>query len=230
MIFSNSIWKIAVYILLCFPLLNDNIARSQTTSFDQVNELANLFNEDDIQYNNNTTIIGNDGAKITGVLVIGLSYDSHEFMKSIYPRIVSKYIDSGILKLIVLELPLTWHDVQAFAGFRCIPSDKYWSNLQLVIKKYPYDVHAMKKSSILKAPDYIWRMMEGSGISREQAEKCMRNSAIIGYVEAMRRITRDGMNVEYAPSIMIGDKFLGNPSSFGLIEDMIESTLKGGAK
>lgn len=32
--------------------------------------------------------------------------------------------------LIVYDFPLTWHDMQALAGFRCLPADKHLAAMQ----------------------------------------------------------------------------------------------------
>lgn len=207
---------------LCLPTW----VRAQDDSTKRVDALMATFNDETIPFNDRLITLGKADAKINGVLVFGLSADTSYLVTMAVPQLIKKYVDSGIMKLTIIEHAITWHDMQAFAGFRCVPSEKHWELLQRVAKRDERQAFYMKDSDYLKAPSYIWPMMDGFGVSRELAEKCMRNSAIVGHMEGQRRTVNELWNVKSVPTFIVGDKVMVTPSSFGIIEDAIEIALK----
>lgn len=193
----------------------------------EVLELTAIFNDDVIPFNDKLIMLGKADAPVAAVLVFGLSYDTTYMVGRWLPDIVGKYVDSGKMRLTVIDFPLTWHDMQAFAAFRCVAPEKHWELLKDAVK-YPQPAHNMKADSLLNAPDHVWRMMKSYDVPREKAEKCMRNYAIAGQIEAQRRIVTDTWKTTVAPTFVVGDKVVVNPSSPSAIEDAIEAVLKGG--
>ncbi len=191
-----------------------------------VAELVETFNDEEIPFNDKLITIGRADAPATGILILGLSENSSYLMKRVIPDLEKKYAKSGKVKFVIIELPLTWHDMQAFAGFRCVSSDKHWEVMQNALS-YPRDHYQMKQASYLNAPGYIWSMMKGYGVERAQAEKCMRNNAIVGHVEGQRRLIKESWGIDTAPSFVIGETVLTNPTSEGPIISAIENYLEG---
>ena len=190
-----------------------------------VAELAATFNDEVIPFNDQLIVLGKPDAKVTAVLLFGLSGDTGYFMERVFPQLKEKYVDSGKLRLIVYDFPLTWHDMQALAGFRCLPADKHLEALQAAVRHNTF-AQGMKRASYMNTPDHVWGILKGFDIPRDKAEKCMRNNAIIGYVEALRRTATQSWRVTMAPSFIVGDRVIHNPSSLGQIEDALNSALK----
>lgn len=209
------------------PAIAQEAAKDEAQVPSDVLELTATFNDDAIPYNDKLVTLGKADAPVSAVLVFGLSGDMTYMAGRWLPDIVEKYVDSGKMKLTVIDFPLTWHDMQAFAGFRCVAPEKHWDLLKEAVK-YPQPAWNMKKDSLLNAPDHVWRLMKSYGVSREVAEKCMRNNAIVGHVEAQRRIVTDTWKTSVAPTFVVGDKVVVNPSSLGALEEAIEAALKGG--
>lgn len=193
-----------------------------------VRQLVEKFNDDEIPFNDKPVILGNENAPVTGVFVFGLSENTSWMVNRAFSSI-KKHIKSGQLKLVVIEMPLTWHDMQAFAGFRCVAPEKHWAVLEDAVSNPRY-AGRMKNDSLMNAPDHIWSMMRGNGVEREKAERCMRNTAIVGHIEAQRRVVKDTWGTEIAPSFIIGDKLITDPTSDSAIIAAIESALKGNAQ
>ncbi|MES2877740.1 MAG: thioredoxin domain-containing protein [Pseudomonadota bacterium] len=196
-------------------------------STQRVSSLMATFNEDEIPFNDRLITLGKADAPINAVFIFGLTGDTSFLVKTMLPDIMKKYVDSGRMKLTIIEQPLTWHDMQAFAGFRCVAAEKHWELLLRVAKRDVRQAFYMKGADYLKAPEYIWPMMKDFDVSREQAEKCMRNSAIVGHMEGQRRVVNETWHVTTVPTFIIGEKILVNPASFGIFEDAVESALKG---
>ena len=205
----------------------DNAEKTDAEVPPEVLKLTATFNDEAIPFNDKLIILGRADAPLTSVFVFGLSGDATYLVNRWLPELISKYVDSGKMKLVVIEFPLTWHDMQAFSAFRCVSTERHWELLKESVR-YPQPAFQMKKESAMNAPDHIWRMMKSYDVPRDKAEKCMRNNAIVGHIEAQRHIVTDTWNTTVAPSFVVGDKVLINPSSAGVIEAAIESALKGG--
>jgi protein-disulfide isomerase len=202
------------------------LAQEKAPLTPEVAELTAKYNDDEIAFNDQMTTLGKADAPVTAVLVYGLSEDASWFVNRILPGILSKFVETGKLKLVVMEFPLTWHDMQALAAFRCVPKEKHWDVLKETVR-YGATAFRMKREGIANAPDHIWPMVKDFGVSREKADKCMRNNAIAGFVEAQRQIVLDTWKTNVAPVFIVGDKVLATPSSGGIVEDAIELALKG---
>jgi len=192
----------------------------------EVTRLVEKFNDEAIPFNDNLLVLGKADAPVTAVLVFGLSGNGAYLVKRAIAEIIDKYVDTGKLKLVVIEMPLTWHDMQAFAGFRCVAPEKHWDVLKRALL-YPRDVMNMKNASLEGAPDYIWPMMKGFDVSREQAEKCMRNTAIVGLIEGQRRVVQETWNTGTAPTFIVGDQVFVDPQNDNLILTAIAAAVKG---
>ncbi len=188
-------------------------------------ELVATFNDDVIPFNDQLVVLGKADAKVTAVLIYGLSGDTSYLMDRIFARIKEKYVDTGKLRLIVYDFPLTWHDMQALAGFRCLPAEQHLAAMQAAVR-YPSFADGMKRGSYMATPARVWRVLKDFDITPEKAEKCMRNTAIIGHVEALRRTATNTWGVTRAPSLIVNDRVIASPSSLPLIEDALNSALK----
>lgn len=194
---------------------------------DDVERLAATFNDETIPFNDRLIVLGKADAPLTAVLIFGLSGDTNHFMERMFPAIKEKYIDNGRMRLVVYDFPLTWHDMQALAGFRCLPAEQHFAVLQDAVR-YTSFADGMKRASYLDAPSHVWKLLKKYDIPRDKAEKCMRNNPIIGHIEALRRTATQSWRIRMAPSLIIGDRVLHNPSALGYIEDILNVELKGG--
>lgn len=221
--------KTRFYSCLCVAFIAfGSIVLSPTTLAQNANEkaaieLTNLFNDDSVVFNTQLLVLGKADAPITAVLAFGLSENTSDLVNRALPSLTRKYIDTGKLKVIVMELPLTWHDMQAFAGFRCAPANSHWEVLKAAVRD-PRQAYRMKSDNYLKTPEYVWPYMKSLDVSREAMERCMRNNEVVGFVEGQRRVLLDVWNVKSAGSFIIGNKIETNPN---LIGDAIEESLKG---
>lgn len=209
------------------PAMAQDATRDAAPVPAEVLELTATFNDDAIAFNDKLITLGKADAPLSAVLVFGLSADMTYMVGRWLPDIVEKYVDSGKMKITVIDFPLTWHDMQALAGFRCVAPEKHWELLKEAIK-YPQPAHHLKADAYLNAPGHVWTMMKSYGVPRDKAEKCMRNNAIVGHVEAQRQVVTETWKTTAAPTFIVGSAVLVNPSSPDAIEDAIEVALKGG--
>lgn len=218
-------WLAAAGLALCSALAPAQPAAPQPKPPTDLAELAATFNDEAIPFNDRLAVLGSADAKLTVVLVYGLSGDTSYLMDRIFSRIKEKYVDSGKVRLIVYDFPLTWHDMQALAGFRCLPPEQHLPALQAAVR-YASFADGMKRASYLATPGHVWSVLKDFDITRDKAEKCMRNTAIIGHIEAMRRIATGTWGVTRAPSLIVNNRVIASPSSLPLIEDALNSALK----
>jgi Thioredoxin len=193
--------------------------------FKEVDEYLAVLNDEEIPFNESLIELGSPQAKLTATLVYGISGDTSYFVKSILPGIISKYVDSGQMRITVVELPLSLHDVQAFSAFRCVEPARHWELLRRVAIRDERSGYQLKNGSYLKAPDVIWGMMSDFGLERKKAEQCMRNSHINGYVDGLRRGVEETFQVSVVPRLVIGKNAV-IPSNSGIVKDAIEAALK----
>lgn len=209
--------------LLVGLALLPHMAAAQDTK--EVDEYLGVLNDDEVPYNEALIQLGSPQAKLAATLIYGISENTSYFVKSILPGIVSRYVDSGQLRITVVEYPLSLHDVQAFSAFRCVEPARHWELLRRVAVRDERRGYELKNVSYLRAPDVIWSMMSDFDLDRKKAEQCMRNSHINGYVDGLRRGVDETFQALMVPRLVIGSNAI-NPSNSGIVRDAIDAALK----
>lgn len=194
-------------------------------SAERTDAYLNSMNDDDIPFNQEFIELGSPQAKVTALYFHGITEDSSYFIKRILSGIVSKYVDTGQIRIKLIEYPLSLHDIQAFSAFRCIEPKRHWELLQRVAVRDERKGFNLKKGSYENAPDIIWSMMDDFGVDRKKADACMRNTHINGFVEGLRRGGAEAFQVTSAPKLYVGGKLI-TPDSVGRLSDAIDQALK----
>lgn len=194
-------------------------------SSERTDAYLNSMNDDDIPFNQDFIEFGSPQAKITAVFFYGITIDSSYFVKRILPGIISKYVDTGIVRLKLVEYPLSLHDIQAFSAFRCVDAKRHWELLQRVAVRDERKGFNLKNANYQNAPEIIWGMMDDFGVDRKKADACMRNTQINGFVEGLRRGGAEAFQVTSAPKLYVGGKLI-TPDAAGRVRDAIDEALK----
>jgi hypothetical protein len=186
-----------------------------------VEELVQTFNDETIAFNDKMVVLGKPDAKVTAVVIYGLSVETTYFMNAMFPDVRRRYIDSGKVRVIVFDFPLSWHDMQALAGLRCLPAEKHFEAMHEAVRSERL-AHGMRHDTFMNAPRYFVPLLRRFGLDDAKAQQCMRNLRIIGHIEAARKLATEQWNISFAPTLIIGGEKLVNPSSLGVVTEFLD--------
>lgn len=138
------------------------------------------------------------------------------------PKIREKYVDKGLLKIVIREWPggrdNPWARVPAMMA-RCLGQDRYFSIIDLLFKDQDKWTKAETGQQFLDNVAAYGRL---AGMTKEQFDACMKNEKIL---RAMADRWREGVEkygVEGTPHFVIGDKRLSGNRPFEEFEAVLK--------
>lgn len=141
------------------------------------------------------------------------------FHTETWPKLKSKYVDSGKVRFVFREFPL---DALATAGFmlaRCSGDDKWYAVLDMLYKTQEGWAHSPQPADALIAT------MRQTGMNKEQFEKCLSDQKLLDAVTAIRKRGTE-LGVSSTPTFFInGEKHMG-AMSLEQFDKILEPLLK----
>jgi len=153
-------------------------------------------------------ILGNPDAPITIVEYASLTcpHCAH-FTKDVLPELKKKWIDTGKAKLVLRDYPLDEPALRAAMIARCAPPDRYYAYI---------DTFFGSQEKWVTARDYrdaLARLVKLGGMSREEFDNCLKNTALENKIVEDRLIASKELDVNSTPTFFInGTKFTGAPT------------------
>ena len=153
-------------------------------------------------------ILGNPDAPITIVEYASLTcpHCAH-FTNDVLPELKKKWIDTGKAKLVLRDYPLDEPALRAAMVARCAPPDKYYAYI---------DTFFGAQEKWVTARDYrdaLARLVKLGGMSREEFDNCLKNTALENKIVEGRLIASKELDVNSTPTFFInGTKFTGAPT------------------
>jgi protein-disulfide isomerase len=153
-------------------------------------------------------ILGNPDAPITIVEYASLTcpHCAH-FTNDVLPELKKKWIDTGKAKLVLRDYPLDEPALRAAMIARCAPPDRYYAYI---------DTFFGAQDKWVTARDYhdaLARLVKLGGMSREEFDNCLKNTALENKIVEGRLIASKELDVNSTPTFFInGTKFTGAPT------------------
>jgi len=153
-------------------------------------------------------ILGNPDAPITIVEYASLTcpHCAH-FTNDVLPELKKKWIETGKAKLILRDYPLDEPALRAAMIARCAPPDRYYAFV---------DTFFGAQEKWVTARDYrdaLARLVKLGGMSREEFDNCLKNTALENKIVEGRLIASKELDVNSTPTFFInGTKFTGAPT------------------
>jgi len=197
----------AALIVALFTAWWPSVTQSATLPAD-VTRLVATFNDDEIAFNENPLVLGSTSAKLTALFFYApSSEDTENFMRRVFPALKSDYIDKGKLRLVIIDYPLNWKDMQVLAGLRCVPGDKH---LEAILRttRDNWTRTLFNQSDFNEVPRQFSSLTRRFDVPDERAIKCMRNTRVLGFIEGSRKLALDSWNINESPAIVAGNEVL----------------------
>ena len=153
-------------------------------------------------------ILGNPDAPITIVEYASLTcpHCAH-FTNDVLPELKKKWVDTGKAKLVLRDYPLDEPALRAAMIARCAPPDRYYAFV---------DTFFGSQEKWVTARDYrdaLARLVKLGGMSREEFDNCLKNTALENKIVEGRLIASKELDVNSTPTFFInGTKFTGAPT------------------
>jgi protein-disulfide isomerase len=153
-------------------------------------------------------ILGNPDAPITIVEYASLTcpHCAH-FTNDVLPELKKKWIDTGKAKLVLRDYPLDEPALRAAMVARCAPPDRFYAYV---------DTFFGAQDKWVTARDYrdaLARLVKLGGMSRDEFDKCLRDTALENKIVESRLIASKELDVNSTPTFFInGTKFTGAPT------------------
>ena len=153
-------------------------------------------------------ILGNPDAPITIVEYASLTcpHCAH-FANEVLPELKKKWIDTGKVKLVLRDYPLDEPALRAAMVARCAPPDRFYAYV---------DTFFGAQEKWVTARDYrdaLARLVKLGGMSREEFDNCLKNTALENKIVEGRLIASKELDVNSTPTFFInGTKFTGAPT------------------
>ena len=153
-------------------------------------------------------ILGNPDAPITIIEYASLTcpHCAH-FANEVLPELKKKWIDTGKAKLVLRDYPLDEPALRAAMIARCAPPDRFYAYT---------DMFFGAQEKWVTARDYrdaLARLVKLGGMSREEFDNCLKNTALENKIVEGRLIASKELDVNSTPTFFInGTKFTGAPT------------------
>ena len=135
--------------------------------------------------NKDDRVLGNPDAPITIVEYASLTcpHCAH-FTNDVLPELKKKWIDTGKAKLVLRDYPLDEPALRAAMIARCAPPDRFYAYT---------DMFFGAQDKWVTARDYrdaLARLVKLGGMSREEFDKCLKNTALENKIVETRLLPR----------------------------------------
>lgn len=180
----------------------------------EITRLLQSFNDDQIPFNDKPLILGAETARTEAILFYApSSEDGETFMRRVFPTIKSDYVDKGKLRLVIMDYPLNWKDMQALAGLRCLPANKHLEAILRTARdnwtRALFNIHDFNE-----VPRRFTQLTGRFDLPDEQALKCMRNLGVLGHIEGQRRFAVESWNIQESPALVVRGEVLRNINGY----------------
>jgi len=158
--------------------------------------------------NKDDRILGNPDAPITIVEYASMTcpHCAH-FADDVLPDLKKNWINTGKAKLVLRDFPLDDEAVHAAMIARCAPPDRFYAFV---------DTFFSDQEKWVAAPDYqaaLARLAELGGMSKDEVDKCLKDTALENKVLASRLAAGNQLDVNSTPTFFVnGTKFTGAPT------------------
>ena len=172
---------------------------------------------------NNLVSIGKDNAPVKIKIYSSLTCPHcANFHIKVLPKIKSKYVETGKVKLILIDFPLDELAFNASKLLHCVDTKNQISYLDII---YETQSEWTSGTSISEINDNLKNIVKNFGINQEKFDKCLNNQRVEDKILEGRIYGMKRYSIESTPTIIINDKKLNTAASFKNIERKIEKLI-----
>ena len=172
---------------------------------------------------NNLVSIGKDDAPVEIKIYSSLTCPHcADFHTNVLPKIKSKYVETGKVKLILIDFPLDELAFNASKLLHCVDTKDQISYLDTI---YETQSEWTSGTSISEINDNLRNIVQNFGVNQEKFDKCLNNQKVEDKILEGRIDGQKRYSIESTPTIVINDKKLNTEASFKNIEKKIEKLI-----
>mgnify|MGYP001480620345 FL=1 len=171
----------------------------------------------------NLVSIGKDDAPVEIKIYSSLTCPHcADFHTNVLPKIKSKYVETGKVKLILIDFPLDELAFNASKLLHCVDTKDQISYLDTI---YETQSEWTSGTSISEINDNLRNIVQNFGVNQEKFDKCLNNQKVEDRILEGRIYGQKRYSIESTPTIVINDKKLNTEASFKNIEKKIEKLI-----
>ena len=165
--------------------------------------------------------IGASDAKITIIEYASMTCSRcGRFYRDILPKLKSKYIDTGLARLVVREFPLEKIALAVSTLPRCVTPTKAYEFIAVLYKRQQW---WLQRGNI--RPKLV-EISRGFGMTESKFDACLKDKSLVGKIISGRKRAIEEFGVDRTPTFFINGKPLAGPRSIGEFDKIIEPMLK----
>ena len=178
---------------------------------------------DELNIQKNLVSIGKDDAPVEIKIYSSLTCPHcADFHTNVLPKIKSKYVETGKVKLILIDFPLDELAFNASKLLHCVDTKDQISYLDTI---YETQSEWTSGTSISEINDNLRNIVQNFGVNQEKFDKCLNNQKVEDRILEGRIYGQKRYSIESTPTIVINDKKLNTEASFKNIEKKIEKLI-----
>ena len=167
-------------------------------------------------------VLGSAGAPVT-IVEYAAPTCPHcaRFNEVVFPRIRSEFIDTGKVRYVFREFPLSIKDVGcAMLARRVAKEDpvKYFAVIDAMFKQ--------QDQLVWKTADTLKLIGKQAGLSAQAVEDCLKDQALMDRIAADQKYASEVLKVGGTPTFFINGEMLRGEASFEEFDKRIKSLLK----
>lgn len=145
------------------------------------------------------------------------------FNETVFPKLKTKYIDTGKVFYVFRVFPLSSVDLAVEALARCLPTESYFNFIDLLFKNQvtwdpefqPLDVH-----------EGILTVARMAGMGREQADRCMQDKTQLDRASRVGQEGQTRYKITGTPSFVVNGKLHGGQYDWESLQKELDAVLK----
>jgi len=169
-------------------------------------------------------VLGSPDAQIVMIEYFSLSCPHcAEFHKTVFPDLQRTYVDTGNVRFIFRDFPLSWPALEAAILLHCAESTRF-GKLQSALFKTAREWNVAKTSLTALA-----KIGEEHGVERARFKRCVNDGALERQILESYRFANEELGVTGTPTFFInGEKHVGG-MSFETLTDTFDAILNSDA-
>lgn len=144
--------------------------------------------------------------------------NSAEFNAVYWPSIKTEFVDTGKVRFVFREFPLDNLALRAFMVLRCVPEDKYFSTLDLILNE-------QKSWRGKDAMQELARLMQAVGMNEQEFQACANDKDVAKAIFETQQANMKQFGFKTTPTFFVAGQKLDGKTDPASIRPAIEASL-----
>ncbi|MDP1702710.1 MAG: DsbA family protein [Aestuariivirga sp.] len=163
--------------------------------------------------------MGNVNASVVMIEYASLTCtNSAEFNAVYWPSIKADFVDTGKVRFIFREFPLDNLAMRAFMILRCVPEDRYFSTLDLILNE-------QKTWRGKDAMTELARLMQANGMNEQEFQACANDRRVAKAIFETQQANMKQFGFKSTPTFFVAGRKLDGKTDPASIRPAIEASL-----